>query len=60
MGSRGRQLAPWRMTWITETSTQRAVRKCNWFQHRTSTRLPDGSVPFQLASGSPWVLASPH
>ena len=31
---------PWRMTWITLTSIQRAVRRCNCFQQWTSTRLP--------------------
>src|SRR5205807_8551442 len=53
-------LAPWRMTWITLTSIQRAVRRCNCFQQCTSIRLPLASVPSQLASGSPWVLASLH
>jgi hypothetical protein len=48
------------MTWITLTSTHRAVRRCNWFQHRTSTREPLASVPSQLASGSPWELSSLH
>ena len=45
---------------ITLTSTHRAVRKCNWFQHRTSTRLPLASVPSQQTSGSPWLLSSLH
>src|SRR5438067_186920 len=42
----------------SETSTQRAVRRCKWFQHRTWMRAPLASRPSQVSSGSPWLLSS--
>jgi len=53
LGSRARPVAPWRMTWITETSIQRAVRRCTCFQQRISTFTPLASAPSQVSSGFP-------
>lgn len=59
-GSRALPLAPWRMIWITETSNERAVRRCKCFQLPPSIHAPFTSTPSHVASGVPWLLSSLH
>src|SRR5260370_41192561 len=57
-GSRALSLAPWRITRMSVSSMQRALRRCNPFQHATVMAWPASSCPCHSSSGSPCVLAS--
>lgn len=59
-GSRAWPVAACRMTWMTETSILRAVRRCRRFHQRISIRAPFASRLSQASSDSPCVCLSQH